>query len=253
MGSNPISTIISLTKRIHNNDNRGVVFCSSHKWGRMLWQRSVCCPLFPDVWMYLCEPSHGILKNFHHIQQIPSKLQTRILYQLSYQEACHLLVDISCPHNTLFTVTPSKCLQLSAEAPLRGEGFLTTFILPLEHWPLVMSKAMQGRGSQALLHVEIIWGGGKTISVWLPRRLNDKESACQCRRPRFHPWIGKIPWRRKWQPSLVLVPGKSHRRAWLARVHGVAKSQTQFSNWAHTPISRFSFNCSEVPPGHWDA
>ena len=26
----------------------------------------------------------------------------------------------------------------------------------------------------------------------------------------FHPWIGKIPWRRKWQPTPVLLPGKSH-------------------------------------------
>ena len=25
-----------------------------------------------------------------------------------------------------------------------------------------------------------------------------KESACQCRGPRFNPWVGKIPWRRKW-------------------------------------------------------
>ena len=29
-------------------------------------------------------------------------------------------------------------------------------------------------------------------------------------RPRFNPWVGKIPWRRKWQPTLVLLPGKSH-------------------------------------------
>ena len=27
-----------------------------------------------------------------------------------------------------------------------------------------------------------------------------------------NPWIGKIPWRRKWQPILVLLPGKSHRQ-----------------------------------------
>ena len=31
-----------------------------------------------------------------------------------------------------------------------------------------------------------------------------------CRRPGFNPWIGKIPWRRKWQPTPVLLPGKSH-------------------------------------------
>ena len=31
----------------------------------------------------------------------------------------------------------------------------------------------------------------------------------QCRRPRFDSWVRKIPWRRKWQPTPVLFPGKS--------------------------------------------
>ena len=26
----------------------------------------------------------------------------------------------------------------------------------------------------------------------------------------FNPWVGKIPWRRKWQPALVFLPGESH-------------------------------------------
>ena len=29
-------------------------------------------------------------------------------------------------------------------------------------------------------------------------------------RPRFDPWVGKIPWRRKWKSTPVLLPGKSH-------------------------------------------
>ena len=32
----------------------------------------------------------------------------------------------------------------------------------------------------------------------------------QCRRPKFDPWVRKIPWSRKWQPPLVLLPGESH-------------------------------------------
>ena len=35
----------------------------------------------------------------------------------------------------------------------------------------------------------------------------------QCRRYRrcgFDPWVGKTPWRRKWQPAPVFLPGKSH-------------------------------------------
>ena len=37
----------------------------------------------------------------------------------------------------------------------------------------------------------------------------------QCRRGKryvFDPWVGKILWRRKWQPIPVFLPGKSHRQ-----------------------------------------
>ena len=37
-----------------------------------------------------------------------------------------------------------------------------------------------------------------------------RESACQCRRPGFDPWVGKIPWRRKWKPTPVFLPGEFH-------------------------------------------
>ena len=39
-----------------------------------------------------------------------------------------------------------------------------------------------------------------------------KEPACQCwrhKRRGFDPWVGKIPWRRAWQPTPVLLPGES--------------------------------------------
>ena len=49
----------------------------------------------------------------------------------------------------------------------------------------------------------------------LPRWLSGKEPACQRRRHkrrRFLPRVGKIPWRRKWQPTPVLLSGKSHKQ-----------------------------------------
>ena len=39
--------------------------------------------------------------------------------------------------------------------------------------------------------------------------LGGKVSTCQCRRHGCSPWVGKIPWRRKWQFTLVFLPGKS--------------------------------------------
>ena len=32
----------------------------------------------------------------------------------------------------------------------------------------------------------------------------------QCRKAGFNPWVRKIPWRREWQPTPVLLPGESH-------------------------------------------
>ena len=60
----------------------------------------------------------------------------------------------------------------------------------------------------------------------LPRWFSGKESACQCRRCWFHPWVGKIPWTRKWQPTPVFLPGKSHRQ----------RSLMGYSPWGHKRV-----------------
>ena len=53
---------------------------------------------------------------------------------------------------------------------------------------------------------------------------SDGKSIClQWGRPGFDPWVGKIPWRRKWHPTPVLLPGKSH---WLRSLVG-------YSPWGH--------------------
>ena len=51
------------------------------------------------------------------------------------------------------------------------------------------------------------------INKWSVGGTVVKKSTCQCRRHRRHgldPWVGKIPWRRKWQPTPAFLPGKSH-------------------------------------------
>ena len=57
----------------------------------------------------------------------------------------------------------------------------------------------------------------------LPWWLSGKESAWQCRRHGFNPWVGKMSWRRKWQPTPVFFPGKSHGQ----------KSLASYSPWGH--------------------
>ena len=54
----------------------------------------------------------------------------------------------------------------------------------------------------------------------------------QCRRLEFDPWVRKIPWRRKWQPTLVFLPGKFHGQRSLADYSPWGhESWTWFSNW----------------------
>ena len=50
-----------------------------------------------------------------------------------------------------------------------------------------------------------------------------KEPTCQCGRPGFHPCVGKVPGRRAWQPTAVLLPGKSLGQRSLAG----------YSPWGH--------------------
>ena len=43
-----------------------------------------------------------------------------------------------------------------------------------------------------------------------------KKIAYECRRLWFHPWMGKIHWRRKWQPIPGFLPGELHGQSSLA-------------------------------------
>ena len=71
----------------------------------------------------------------------------------------------------------------------------------------------------------------------LPRGHSGKESACQCRRLKrcgFNPCVGKIPWRRKWQPTLVFLPGKFHRQRRLAGCGAWAHKESDTTEWLNT-------------------
>ena len=50
---------------------------------------------------------------------------------------------------------------------------------------------------------------GSSLAVGSPGG-SDGRVCLQFRRPGFDPWVRKISWKRKWQPTPVLLPGKSH-------------------------------------------
>ena len=56
-----------------------------------------------------------------------------------------------------------------------------------------------------------------------PGAASGKEPACQARGRRrrgFNPWVGKIPWRRKWQLQYSCLENPLDRGAWRAMIHG---------------------------------
>ena len=119
--------------------------------------------------------------------------------------------------------------------------------------------------------VSIYWA----LSVYLalcqgfPGDANGKEPTCQCRRCKrheFHLWVGKIPWRRKRQPTLVFLPGQSHGQRSLAGYspRGCKESDNQSSlaqaqalcqvSWKNPKkaepwrMTRMSLPCTPPPP-----
>ena len=78
--------------------------------------------------------------------------------------------------------------------------------------------------------------------VWrLPRWLSGKESACQCRRCGFYPWVGKIAWSRKWQPTPVFLSGKLHGQ----------RSLEGYSPWGHRELDTTEWLIQTHTPKWW--
>ena len=68
-----------------------------------------------------------------------------------------------------------------------------------------------------------------------PRRLSGEAAACARRRCRFNPQVGKIPWRRTLELTLVFLPGTSHGQRSLAGYSPWLGWQRVWYDWAYTP------------------
>ena len=81
--------------------------------------------------------------------------------------------------------------------------------------------------------------------AWVMRRFpggaSGKEPACQCRRHkrcRFDPWVGKIPWRKAWQPTPVFLPGESHGRRSLVGYSPWGRTESDTTERLHLTYQR---------------
>ena len=80
-----------------------------------------------------------------------------------------------------------------------------------------------------------------------------KAVACQCKRHGFNPWVRKIPWRRKWQPTLVFLPVKSRGQRSLAGYSpvGITKSRTWLGDWTTTMLKVLWTSHSRMSGSRW--
>ena len=75
------------------------------------------------------------------------------------------------------------------------------------------------------------------LALFLPVCIRvGKESTCQCRRCRFHTWVGKMPWRRNWLTHSSILAWRSPWPEEPGRVQslGSQKSQTRLRDWTTT-------------------
>ena len=92
---------------------------------------------------------------------------------------------------------------------------MSSFLLNIHH------QAPRIWGIKHLLHIvrstrlAIAWGWGEHRASLVAQTVK-KKSAQYCRRLRFNLWVRKIPWRRKWQPTPVFLPGEFHEQRSLA-------------------------------------
>ena len=89
------------------------------------------------------------------------------------------------------------------------------------------SSHQQGRKLHLPVLSLLIVIKGTSLLICFPGDPSGKESTCQCKRHKKHKFytlvVGKIPWRRAWQPTPVFLPGESHG----------LRSLAGYSPWGH--------------------
>ena len=73
----------------------------------------------------------------------------------------------------------------------------------------------------------IVMGGSQVVQLV-------KNPPAQCKRHGFNPWVGKIPWRKKWQPTQYsCLENPMGRGTWWAMDHGSQRVDTTNDTHAH--------------------
>ena len=155
------------------------------------------------------------------------------------------------PHRTHYPYFPPTVpVQKGARLPMWWQDF-RIFVV----WGPIPESLSQVTSDTLSLCASTSGTNRQTCSLYrLPRWLSGKESACRCGRRCFDPWVGKMPWRRKWQPTAVSLLGESHGQRSLVGYSPCGRRQLAMaSNWACTHVvctgAATNFSCKSEPLG----
>ena len=125
--------------------------------------------------------------------------------------------------------------SLGQEDPLEKETATHSSILA---WRIPWTEkhgGLQSIGSQRVRHN---WVANTHALASLVAQLVQNPPAMQ--ETGFDPWVGKIPWRREQQPTLVFLPGESHGQRNLAGYRPWGHKESDRSEWLRLSLS---FSC----------
>ena len=115
------------------------------------------------------QPRKYLHSSYQHHFQVPTILKLFLFLKQSSRPHIHFI-----PKDTVFNSALPKVYM--------GQDILSAYL-----FPFMLNQP------------------GLALVIRLPRYFSGKESTCQCRRHMFHPWMGRILWRRIWQPTPVFA------------------------------------------------
>ena len=143
---------------------------------------------------------------------------------------------VLCHHQLCAYMVPSDCRApvtcFTSLSPTYNSAWTQSILQLLPHFLTLGWECTNRSIRQTLLQVYVdIYVYVFPIRLWTSKAktgggVSGEESICKCRRcktPGIDPRVGKIPWRRAWEPILVFLPGESHRQRSLAG----------YSPWGH--------------------
>ena len=119
----------------------------------------------------------------------------------------------------------------SMESRRIGHDWVTSLSLFTFHFH-ALEKEMATHSSVLVLRIPGTGEPSGVPSMRSHRVGQDWSNLVQCRGPGFNPWVWKISWRRKWQPTPVPLPGKSKGRRSLVGYIQSMGSQRVGHDWA---------------------